>query len=112
MRLLISKEYDPSFHEDYCSLKTSMLRQPSTHLFIAGNSWEAISIELDDCIPEACLCNLSLICDNVTIALPDVITDKTIRLLCELYPKKAGAIRRTYMCHGDLKEVLSDCLVR
>ena len=111
MRLLISKEYDPHFNENLYTLKTSMLQAPSTHLFIAGNSWEAISIELDDCIPETCLCNMSLTCQNLSVKLPDVITDKTVRLLCELFPDKAGAIRRVYMCHGDLKEVLSDCLV-
>jgi hypothetical protein len=107
MRLLIAKEYNPGFNEELYTLKTSMLKSTSTHLFIAANRWDAICIELDDDIPETCLCNMNLICENITVKLPEEITDKTLRLLCELYPDKSGALRRVYMCKGDIKEVLS-----
>ena len=112
MRLNIAKEYDPSFNDVLYTLRTSMLELKSTHLFIAANTWESISIDLDDSIPEGCLCNMNLVCPSIYVRLPDEITDKTLRLLCELYPDKSGALRRVYMCKGDVREVLSDCLVR
>ena len=111
MRLLISKEYDESFNEELYTLKTSMLQFTSTHLFIASNQWDAICIEIDDSIPENCLQNLKMICSNISVKLPNVITDKTLRLLCELFPDKVGPLRRSFMCTGNVEGVLSECLV-
>ena len=110
MVLYIAKDYDPSFNDELYTLRTSMLQLKSTHLFINSNAWDSIMIDLDDSIPEGCLCNLSLICSNIKVNLPETVTDVTLRLLCELFPTKAGALRRTYMAGGNLKEVLSDCL--
>lgn len=112
MVLNITAEYNKSFVENVCSLATHMLSIPSTHLFIASNTWEEIDVDVNDEIPEGCLHCLSLACDNIKVRLPENVTDKTVRLLAEALPDKAGVIRRAYMQGTPIKEVLKDCVVR
>jgi len=112
MILNITRTYNKSFVEDTCNLATNMLQMKATHLFIASNAWERINIELEDTIPEGYLRSLSLVSQDIKVNLPENITDKTLHLLTELYPSKAGTLRRCYMQGRDLREVLSDCLVQ
>ncbi len=111
MRLQISEKYNKDFVEDTYSLATYMLNMKSTHLFIAANSWDSISIDLLDSIPEGTLRFFHMVTENIKVSLPSDITEKTLRLLTELYPDKAGALRRVFMQGGSVKEVLRDCLV-
>lgn len=110
MILEITREYDKSFSENTYKLGTYMLQMKSTHLFIASNAWEKISLELEDSIPEGYLRSLHLVCNNIKVKLPESTTEKTLHLLTELFPDKAGALRRCYMQGRDLREVLSECL--
>ena len=112
MNLNITRVYNKQFRENLYSLSTDMLKMKSTHLFIASNAWESVYIELDDSIPEGYLRNLHTVCDNITVNLPDVVTDKTLGLLIELYPDKSGALRRAYMQGTKIEEVLEKCLVQ
>ncbi len=109
MRLYVTRKFIKDFHEDSYYIGTSFLKAKATHFFIASNHWESIYIEIEDTIPEGYLRSLHLVCNNIKVNLPEVITDKTVQLLAELYPDKSGKIRRTYLTGGNLKEVLSDC---
>lgn len=111
MKLNITLNYEKSFTEDQFNLATNMLTMKSTHFFIASNVWDSIYLELDDLIPEGYLANLHLVSNDIKVKLPAKITDKTLRLLTELYPDKSGTIRKNYMMGRDMSEVLGDCLV-
>lgn len=111
MRLVISKLYDKSFEENTTKLATHMLQLQTTHLFIASNSWEEVFIELDDTIPENSLLHVNLVTDNIKVKLPEVPGANTIRQLSELFPDKAGSIRKCFMLGQDMKGVLGECIV-
>lgn len=111
MKLNISKIYNKEYVEDTCNLATSMLTMKSTHLFIASNLWESITIELDDCIPEGYLTCFKLVCSDIRVKTPEKVTDTTLRQLVELYPDKAGALRRVFLQGKNVREVIPECLV-
>ena len=111
MILNIAEAYDKSFKEDNFNLGTSMLFMKATHLFIASNYWDTVNIQLTDNIPEGSLRGIHLCGKEIKVQLPNSLTDKTIRLLTELLPEKAGLIRKSYLQGTDLKEVLVDCVV-
>lgn len=111
MRLLITQQYDRSFEENVSKLATHMLQLPTTHLFIASNSWEEVYIELDDTIPECSLLHVNMVTDSIKVKLPEVVNHNTIKQLSELFPAKAGLIRKSFMTGQDMKGVLGDCIV-
>ena len=110
MILVISKVYDREFTENTTKLGTHMLKLQSTHLFIASNNWDEIEIELDDCIPANSLLHFNMVTDTIKVRLPEEINQNTVKQLVELFPDKAGVIRKCYMTGGDLRGVL-DCVV-
>ena len=110
MRLLVRKDYNKEMVDDECHLATHMLAMKATHLFIASHKWESIVLDIDDVIPVGYLRCLSLVCDDIKVTLPATITDHTMTLLTEVYPKKAGTIRRAYMSGESLEGVLAECL--
>lgn len=110
MTLNITREYKKEFVEDTYNLATSFLKVKSTHFFIASHKWDRIYIELTEDIPDNYLSCFSMVSDNIKVKLPDVRTDKTMRELCELYPDKAGKIRKAYLQGTEYQEVISECL--
>lgn len=111
MKLLITKNYDRSFTDDTTKLGISMLQFKTTHLFIASNKWEEVYIELDDTIPECSLIHVNLVAENIKVKLPENVSPTTIKQLSELFPDKAGALRKNFMMGLGLKGVLNECLV-
>lgn len=112
MILNIKNEYVKDFEKDTVNLATHMLQMKSTHLFIASGSWDIVYLELDDTIPESCLFGIHTTTDCIRVKLPDVITDITVNRLAELFPDKAGMLRRLYMQGKDIREVLNGCVVQ
>ncbi len=110
MKLIIAKDYNKSFTDSTCNLSTDMLRLNSTHLFIASNMWESIRIEIDGSIPRGTLRKLSTVCEDIKVSVPAHIDENILHLLTELYPSKAGVLRRTFMQGGDVKGVIRDVL--
>lgn len=110
MILNITRDYKKEFVEDTCNLATSFLKVKSTHFFIASNRWDRIYIELEDDIPEGYLGCFNMVSDNIKVKLPDNPTQKTMLELVELYPEKAGKIRKAYLSGQNYSEVLSECL--
>lgn len=111
MKLRISKKFEPGFTPDTYTLGTDMLRMKSTHLFIAARAWESIELDLSDNIPTGYLGNLNLVSSDIKVRLPETITDKTVVLLAELYPDKAGKLRKQFMFGKPVSEVLMECLI-
>lgn len=112
MKLFVTREFRKEFHEDAYFISTSFLKAKATHFFIASNKWDFIFIEMEDSIPEGYLKSMHLVCPNIKVNLPDIVTDTTVRLLAELYPDKSGAIRKAYLTGGKLVEVLGECTAK
>lgn len=111
MRLEISNAYNKEFTDDVCRLATSMLKMKAVHLFIASHVWESITLELSDEIPECYLSCMNMCCANIKVKLPSEVTYKTLQLLCDLYPDRAGKLRKAFMTQRPLGEVIGECLV-
>lgn len=111
MILRITKAYDKSFTEDTVNLGIHMLQLQTTHLFIASNKWDEVYIELDDSVPENSLLHINLVTDNIKVKLPENVTAPILKQLTELFPDKAGALRRCFMTGQSMKGVLDNCLV-
>lgn len=111
MTLNITRSFAKELVDNTCNLATSFLKIKSTHFFIASHRWDRIYIELDEDIPENYLSCFSMVSDNIKVRLPEAPTDKTMKELCELYPDKAGRIRRAYLQGLNYSEVIPECLV-
>lgn len=96
------------FTGDCCNLDVASLDYTSTHLFIASHTWDKLNIELDDTIADDVLKYVRNVCKEINVILPDVVTDHTVSLLCELYPDKAGRIRKYRMMKRDLMEAINE----
>lgn len=112
MRLVISKEYKKGFEENTTHLKASMLAMQSTHMFIASNHWEDITVELSDDIPESSMLHFDLVADSIHVILPEQINNAMLHQLTELFPEKSGKLRSLYMSGQDVKGVLDGCLAQ
>lgn len=111
MKLRISEKFSAEHNDGVYSLSTDMLRMKSTHLFIASHAWDSIELDINDTIPAGYLRSLNLVSKDIKIRVPETVTDKTLGLLTELYPDKAGKLRRCYMCGQPVSEVLGECLI-
>ena len=112
MRLLVARDYNKDMVDDECHLATHFLQLKATHLFIASYKWDYICIEIDDCIPEGYLRYLPIVCSNIQVKLPETLTEHTMALLTEVYPDKAGVIRKAYMLNQSMKGALEGCLAQ
>lgn len=108
MKLFIVSNTSKRSERDAYFLPTHTLKVNATHLFIASYVWESIYIELDDNIPEGSLRKLNTVCNFIKVKIPSEFDSTVMGLLVELYPKKAGAIRRAFMQQRSIKEVLSN----
>lgn len=111
MKLEIKKTYQPVFNEDLCQLGASMLQMKAVHLFVASHKWDVIEIEICDEIPEGSLRFLRIVCNNIKVKVPDDVTDKTLRILTDIFPDKSGLLRKQYFAGKSVKEVLGECLL-
>ena len=85
---------------DALYLEISVLRQTSAHFFLASQAWDTLYLELDDTIPEMCLCFLKDKVKEVRVKLPKEITPHTVKLLAELFPALEGKLRKQFMLGG------------
>lgn len=97
---------EKEFDGNQLTLSTSYLKQNATHAFIASHHWEELYCELNDDIPLNCLKYITTKVDSVKVKLPEQCTQTTMKLLVELYPEKAGTIRKQFMTGKPLQEVI------
>lgn len=84
------------------------LTDKPVHLFLASQIWESLTVELTDDIPTDVLKYLAPKCKDIHVTLTDEqVTQHGVKLLCELYPDKAGAIRKAAMLGRDLTSVVA-----
>ena len=91
---------------DVMSISPEYLEHKAVHLYIASQRWEKVYCELDDSIPLGCLKCIASKAASIEVKLPNEQTKTTMRLLIELYPDKAGLLRKQFMSGKDMKEVL------
>lgn len=105
MRLSIGS--DRLIDNDSMYIPYSLLGDKAVHLFIASSMWDTLVVEIDEKIPEGVLKYMILKCNDKKAILPDrKFTQKELALVCEMYPEKAGSVRRAYMLERPIAELL------
>ena len=112
MILKCVSEAERSALDDTYLLNPRYLQYKAAHLFIASNSWEEALIEVCSAIPKGSLTWLSMVCKNIKVRVPDEVDAHILGLLIELYPDKAGLLRKAFMQGTSVKEVLGECVDR
>ena len=79
-------------------ISTENILDKAIHLYVASNCWDKLSVEITDKLPTGVLDKVVTRCKEVEVMnLPLTLTQRTVELLCELYPEKSGKIRKTYL---------------
>lgn len=109
MTLNICKEVPPhQVDSENMYLSVKSLDYKATHVYIASNFWDKIKIELSEEIPLNVLRYVARQAESVDTVLPEDSTEHIMKLMCEIYPERAGRIRKNYMLHQNMKEALKD----
>lgn len=86
----------------------SWLQNKAVHLFLACNKWEKLEVVMSEDIPDNVLKFIILKCDEKEVFMPSGQPSKRIvNLVCEMFPEKAGSIRKAAMLGRNIKNVLS-----
>lgn len=89
-------------------LPYSLLTDKAVHLFIASNVWDTLTVEVSEDIPAGVLKYVILKCNEKKVVLPERdLSAKEVGLICEMFPDKAGGIRRAYMAGRPLIDLIS-----
>lgn len=88
-----------------------MINAASTHLFIAANTWDKAIVEIGDSLRLDMLKYIQLGSTPIEVILHDDLSADDIQRLAHLFPDKAGAIRRAYLMHKPMSEVVPVCMV-
>lgn len=92
--------------EDYY-LPAKYLEFTGVHIFIASHHWDKLKIQICEDIPANVMRYVRQAVDTIDVVdLPDTITSHIVEVLCELFPDRAGKIRRQFLLGADIKEVL------
>lgn len=111
MTLQINKEYVVTNSLDTTVISHEMLKVTATHLFLASNKWDDAIVEVDSTIPQGALKHLHTIVNIVKVRLLCEFDENAMHVLTDLYPELSGKIRRCFLMHGNIKEVLEGCVV-
>lgn len=96
MNIRICKEFKVIPDTYICTY--DMLKDKLVHLYIASNKWDTMEIELCDLIPNRVLPYMMIVCKNVRVrVLDEKITSYSLKLLIEMFPERAGELRRASM---------------
>lgn len=105
---VLNKLPEGNLTPDVYRLEVTALRMTATHLFLASNIWDDMYIELSEDIPLNMLKYMSKQAKQIRVSLPAETTEHILKLMCELYPEKAGVLRKAYMLKRDLKGALNN----
>lgn len=86
---------------DY-EIKPEMLKMNGTHVFIASRMWDKIVIELTDDIPLGSLKHIREKTKELETIIPPTVNQHIVQLCTELYPDKAGTIRKNFLMKGEI----------
>lgn len=110
MILHINKEYNKSPDMNIMVLKSDMLKEQGTHMFLASYTWEQIVIELHPGLEFWYLHYLPSVCSDIRVKTIETDLSPYVQHLAELYPDKSGLIRKCIMQKQPLSPVLGDKL--
>lgn len=85
---------------DYYDMKPELLKLNGTHVFIASRQWDSMIIEATEDIPLGALKHLNEKTKHIEVIPPKEFTPHIIQLLTELFPDKAGTIRKNFLMKG------------
>lgn len=92
---------------DVMTIGYELLSDQPVHLFIASNIWEKLTVKLSEDIPLGVLKYIILRCKEKEVILPTRrLSSKEISLLCEMYPDKAGLLRKMDMLGRDVSSLV------
>lgn len=72
------------------------LQHQAGHLYLACQQWDKLYVELSEEIPEGTLKHIGSMAKTVEVSIPSPVTRKIMCLLAELYPDRAGTIRKAF----------------
>ena len=73
---------------------------------IASQRWEACYIDITEDIPDGRVRYLGEQCDVIFPAVPSKPSMHQMHILCDIFPKLSGTIRKAFMQKRDMHEVL------
>lgn len=97
---------DTEIAEGVVSIPYSWLSNKSVHFYLACNKWDKLVVDLSDDIPDGVLKYIIMKSEDKEVNIKGDVTHKQCELLCEMYPEKAGAIRKAVMLKRDVRGVL------
>lgn len=84
------------------------LQNKSVHLFLACNKWDKLEVVMSEDIPDNVLKYVILKCGEREVFMPSgEVSKRVVNLICEIFPEKAGSIRKAAMLGRDISSVLS-----
>lgn len=87
-------------------LKPADLAYNMAHLVIASQRWEECYIDVSDAVPDGCVRLLTNQCDAILPAVPEILSMHEMHVLCDLFPKLAGSIRKAFMQKKSVYDIL------
>jgi len=110
MILHINREYTNSQDMDTMILKSDMLKEQGTHMFLASYKWDQITVELHPGLEYWYLHFLPSVCNDIRVLVHEDDLTPYVQHLAELFPEKQGMIRRCIMQKQSLQPVLGERL--
>lgn len=74
----------------------SYLQHQASHLYLACQEWDKLYVELSEDIPEGTLRHIGSMAKSIQVVIPSPVTRKIMCLLTELFPDRAGTIRKVF----------------
>ena len=87
-------------------MEPEMLAVKSSHLVLASVEWDEVWIDVAEAIEEGTLVYLHTRSKRIYARVPDHPSRHQMVLLCELYPEKAGSIRKAFLKGANINELL------
>lgn len=108
--MILKISNDNTITEGVVSIPYSWLNNKSVHLYLACNKWDKLEVDMSEEIPEGVLKYIIMKSSDKEVKLMGEVTPKVCSLICEMFPEKAGAVRKAVMLKRNLSTVLGDSI--
>lgn len=110
MTLRILDEFVQGIDKDSMVIKSSLLSEKGTHLFIASNKWDEIRVKLNTDMQPLWLHYFPTVCKNIKVEEVSNYSQYLSQLV-ELYPELSGKLRRAILQGDNVTDILGDNIV-
>ena len=100
MKLLISDTIEPRDADEF-RLTFNEFKDKTYHPFIATNSWELITIEVNDDTPKGYIKQLIPIATIAVVLTNPVVSVHQVQVLSEIFPDYAGTFKKLFVTDTD-----------